>query len=321
MTIWKPSKCEGILMYCEEILVSVTSETSPVSLNLFFSSPEDLLSFGSEYLWFSTKETLSVINSAEGQLSDSGEVVQFCSIEWIHNFLSIAPRTVQAAMGFMGVTAIKTESVRQVLSNAQPKSGIEILLAMAQLNCTWNILKHPQSSFRLKSSIPASNSSEGTKLLSVLKRLPENLLETDRPDSTTEIFSGLLLIHAFLDPSHECSQSIEGMGADGNGDYWHGIMHRREPDFGNAKYWFRRVGDHPCFVKLAETAHQLVQRYNDKELQEAVQILTSSGWDSIAAVDFFQKAHHPSQQESDWHAFAEELQLSEMLILLTHCCS
>lgn len=40
-----------------------------------------------------------------------------------------------------------------------------------------------------------------------------------------------------LDRSHAISQSIDGpVGA-----YWHGIMHRREGDFWNSKYWLRQA--------------------------------------------------------------------------------
>ena len=30
------------------------------------------------------------------------------------------------------------------------------------------------------------------------------------------------------------------------GGVWHAIMHRREGDFANSKYWYRRVGKHPA---------------------------------------------------------------------------
>lgn len=62
--------------------------------------------------------------------------------------------------------------------------------------------------------------------------------------------AGLWLYHDFLDESHRISQTIETI----TGSYWHGIMHRREPDFSNAKYWFRRVGPHPIFNELARRA-------------------------------------------------------------------
>lgn len=62
--------------------------------------------------------------------------------------------------------------------------------------------------------------------------------------------SGLLLLWDFLDESHEISQTMEGKGSPRTADYWHGIMHRREPDAGNASYWFRRVGPHPVFDHL-----------------------------------------------------------------------
>lgn len=64
--------------------------------------------------------------------------------------------------------------------------------------------------------------------------------------------AGLWLHHDFLDQSHEISQQIETPA----GSYWHGLMHRREPDYSNAAYWFRRVGKHPVFDSLPAAARQ-----------------------------------------------------------------
>ena len=63
--------------------------------------------------------------------------------------------------------------------------------------------------------------------------------------------SGLLLLWDFLDESHAISQTMEGKGTPRTADYWHAIMHRREPDPDNAAYWFRRVGKHPAFQSLS----------------------------------------------------------------------
>ncbi len=54
--------------------------------------------------------------------------------------------------------------------------------------------------------------------------------------------AGLWLRFDVLDESHSISQQDEG---DPDHDFWHAIMHRREPDAWNSKYWWRRVGSHP----------------------------------------------------------------------------
>jgi len=49
-----------------------------------------------------------------------------------------------------------------------------------------------------------------------------------------------------LDASHELSQHLNSP----TGSYWHAIMHRREGDFANAKYWYRKAGAHPAMKHI-----------------------------------------------------------------------
>ncbi|MDF1841157.1 MAG: hypothetical protein P1U77_06955 [Rubripirellula sp.] len=72
------------------------------------------------------------------------------------------------------------------------------------------------------------------------------------PGQQALCLSGMWLLVGELDQSHSISQNIESP----EGSFWHGIMHRREGDFGNAKYWFRRVGPHPVFEDLPELTDQ-----------------------------------------------------------------
>jgi hypothetical protein len=70
--------------------------------------------------------------------------------------------------------------------------------------------------------------------------------------------AGLWLRFDFLDESHAVSQEDEGHP---DRDFWHAIMHRREPDAFNSKYWWRRVGSHPVLAQLATEAAALGYRY------------------------------------------------------------
>ncbi len=67
--------------------------------------------------------------------------------------------------------------------------------------------------------------------------------------------AGVWLLYDYLDESHTISQSIDTT----SGSYWHAIMHRREGDFSNSKYWLRRVGKHPVIGLVGE---QLGQQYD-----------------------------------------------------------
>jgi hypothetical protein len=58
--------------------------------------------------------------------------------------------------------------------------------------------------------------------------------------------AGLFYAVDALDPAHRIFQEERS----DLGSYWHGMMHRREADFDNARYWFRRAGRQPFFDRL-----------------------------------------------------------------------
>ena len=87
--------------------------------------------------------------------------------------------------------------------------------------------------------------------------------------------AGLWLLAGDLQRSHEVSQALPSP----EGSFWHGIMHRREGDFWNAKYWFRKVGKHSVFEQLAGSirgmeaegkAISLVELFSATKLPEAL---------------------------------------------------
>lgn len=91
--------------------------------------------------------------------------------------------------------------------------------------------------------------------------------------------AGLWLYHDFLDESHTISQSI----ATATGSYWHGLMHRREPDFSNSSYWFRRVGQHPAFEPLAEMTREIGSAAG--RLKKAAWLASVRKWEPFRFID------------------------------------
>jgi len=112
--------------------------------------------------------------------------------------------------------------------------------------------------------------------------------------------SGLYLYFSCLDEAHTIAQAIETP----DGSFWHGIMHRQEPDAGNAGYWFRRVGKHAIFPELSNAA-------------QALGYPPGSAWDPIAFIDACEEARrHPG---SDRELLLQKVQLAEWQLLFHHC--
>ncbi|MBA4063712.1 MAG: hypothetical protein C0501_08365 [Isosphaera sp.] len=116
------------------------------------------------------------------------------------------------------------------------------------------------------------------------------------PDAAAACRAGLWLYFDFLDESHRVSQDL----ATPEGSFWHAVMHRREPDAWNSKYWWRRVGPHPVLDRLREHAPAAGYDYTSPE----------------AFVDFCERVRGTGAPGED---LARRVQLLEWQLLFDHC--
>jgi hypothetical protein len=132
------------------------------------------------------------------------------------------------------------------------------------------------------------------------------------------VVSGVLLLWDFLKESHEISQTMEGCGTPRTADYWHGIMHRREPDAGNASWWFRRVGSHPAFAALSTNLDRwLIESSASDDERKLVQqkVCPNGRFDPFAVIELSTQALRKPGQSED--SLLRRVQYFEILNLLS----
>ena len=112
--------------------------------------------------------------------------------------------------------------------------------------------------------------------------------------------AGLFLYFSCLDDCHSIAQDI----ADAEGSFWHGILHRQEPDPGNAAYWFRRVGAHPIYPRLHAEAAKLGLDFGPR-------------WDPLRFIDYCEEARRRAGSDQEKAALA--VQRAEWQLLFDYC--
>ncbi len=119
--------------------------------------------------------------------------------------------------------------------------------------------------------------------------------------------AGLWAYFSCFKEAHGSAQNITSA----EGSFWHAILHRQEPDAGNAAYWFRQVGTHPVSEELAHAAARIAARYSEAGFR------AGERWDPFAFVDFCERARR--MPGTDAERAALEIQRAEWQLLFDYC--
>ncbi|MDD9265700.1 hypothetical protein ACFPES_01510 [Paenibacillus sp. GCM10023248] len=134
------------------------------------------------------------------------------------------------------------------------------------------------------------------------------------------IKAGLYLLNESLDKSHDIAQEI----TNATGSYWHGLMHRMEGDYSNAKYWFNDVGPHPIFSNLIAcvrdylTVKDLADLDNEAMRHKLEVLITSPVWNPCVFIDVVE-LQVSLVQNGTVDSWLRHIQRYEMQLLLQYC--
>lgn len=116
--------------------------------------------------------------------------------------------------------------------------------------------------------------------------------------------AGLLLFNDDLPAAHAIVQGI----ASQTGSFWHAIVHRREGDFSNARYWWNLTGLHPAYEEICDL---VLHKVPDFPFLDALR--ENLAWEPLAFTD--------ACQAGTDGPLLQDVQKIEMGTLLQWCAS
>ncbi len=119
----------------------------------------------------------------------------------------------------------------------------------------------------------------------------------------------VLLWNDHLDEAHAMVQDL----ASADAAFVHGIVHRREPDYGNARYWFQKVVRHPVLETLAEAAAPVLAAHPSLPYR----LIREGTWDPFAFIDAVAIASRQPGSAPEV-GLLRDLQRQETLVLARH---
>jgi len=140
--------------------------------------------------------------------------------------------------------------------------------------------------------------------------LAERPLRTGLAATQRSAAAALALWNDHLAAAHAVFQNDESP----NGSLWHAILHRREGDFSNSKYWLARAGRHPVYEVLGELAAEAVSPAERGSIFSAV---LRGGWNAAALVDAVRQVS--ASNDPTTRSIAVRLQRLEWQALFCHC--
>ena len=148
---------------------------------------------------------------------------------------------------------------------------------------------------------------DSTMLLSALQSIevPPEISESARSPAGAKV--GMLYRAGEWEKAHAGAQDL----ATAEGSFWHGILHRQEEDWGNAEYWFRRVGRHAVYDALYGDAREVLLRNESGRWQ------LGREWDPIQFIRWCEEAAKKGSAAE--RAAITEIQVAEWRRLFAWC--